>query len=251
VKEGIGFKLFERKWVGGLLYYANRVDNLLGHQGKSGVQLSMEFSEHLRQMGVEVVHEEVKGIQVQDDGFLVNDELFSHVILATGSRPNTLKIPKALYFIENPGALKGKELLIVGGGDLAYDNALRATGNGANVTIMMRSGPKANRSLLEEVRSKGVKELTGDPKGIMYNGETYRFGYQRYDTLAIFIGRSPDLSLVEHLGDLDIEMPDFTTSIKGLYVVGDAALGTVSQTALASGSGLAAAMHIARTVRSR
>lgn len=250
MKEGIPFKLYERKWVGGLLYYAYRVDNLLGHKGKTGLQLSMQFNEHLKEMGVEVIHEEVKTMKEAVGGFLVNGEEYSHVVLASGSTPTEIDIPGALYFIEDPKELAGKDVLIVGGGDLAFDNAVRVTKAGARTTLLMRGVPKANPSLIAEARGLGIKEITGQASEMMFDGESYRFGYMRYNALAVFIGRKPNRKLIEGLGEVEVRLPTFSTSIKGLYVVGDAALGTLSQTALASGSGLAAAMHIAKMVRS-
>jgi thioredoxin reductase len=210
----------------------------------------MEFNEHLQHMGIDVVHEEVVKIEREDEGFEVNDEHFTHVVLATGTIPKKMDIPRALYFIEDPAALSGKDILIVGGGDLAYDNAVKVLRAGARVTVLIRKAPKANLSLLAEARKLGIKEVTGQPSEIMFDGEAYRFGYAKYDALAVFIGRDKNRKLLEGLGDPKVNFQGFSTSIKGLYVVGDAALGTLSQTALASGSGLAAAMHIAETVRS-
>jgi thioredoxin reductase len=210
----------------------------------------MEFNEHLKAMGVEVFHDEVNTLERDEKGFLVNGERYTHVVLATGSIPEKLDIPKALYFIEDPKALSGKDVLIIGGGDLAFDNAVRVIKAGTRVTLLMRGGPKANPSLIKEARGLGVKEITGQPDGVMFDGESYRFGYGKYDSLAVFIGRKPKRDLIEKLGEVEVQLPTFSTSIKGLYIVGDAALGTLSQTALASGSGLAAAMHIAKTVRS-
>jgi thioredoxin reductase (NADPH) len=210
----------------------------------------MEFNEHLKAMGIEVVHEEVKKLENDNNGFLVNKERFTHVVLATGSIPEMIDVPKVLYFIEDPGALSDKDVLIIGGGDLAFDNAVRVNKAGARVTLLMRGKAKANPSLIAEARDLGIKEVIGQPSKIMFDGESYRFGYVKYDALAAFIGRKPNKKLLEGFGEIGINFPTFSTSIKGLYVVGDAALGTLSQTALASGSGLAAAMHIGNTVRS-
>jgi thioredoxin reductase len=211
----------------------------------------MEFNEHLKEMGVKVIHEEVTSLEQTNTGFLVNGEKFSHVVLATGTIPKELNIPKALYFIDKPSALEKKDVIIIGGGDFAYDNAVRIRQAGANVTILLRGETKANLSLLEEARKLGIKEIRGDLKEMMFDGEFYRFDYVKYHTAAIFIGRESNRSLIEDLGEIKVDLPSFSTSIKGLYIVGDAALGTLSQTALASGSGLAAAMHIAQTVRSQ
>jgi thioredoxin reductase len=227
------------------------VDNLLGHKGVSGKDLCLLFDDHLMQMGIDVETVEVRSIERKGGQFLVNGNDYTHVILATGSTPNEIRIPGARYFIEDEGKLKGKGLLILGGGDLAYDNALRAANAGSEVTIVRRGKPKANQTLLDEARSAGVREVIGDEGDISQDGEDYTFSDIRYDILAVFIGRSPNRDLISHLGPLEIDLTSFSTSVNGLYVVGDAALGTASQTALASGSGLAAAMHISQMVRDR
>ncbi|MGA1793037.1 MAG: NAD(P)/FAD-dependent oxidoreductase [Thermoplasmatota archaeon] len=250
-KEGIPFEFYERNEVGGLLKYAYRVDNLIGHVGRSGPDICSDLREHLKVMGVEVVRKDISKVKSTPDGFIIDGEEFTYLVLATGSNPKTLDIPGAFYHLEPEHLEKGKHLLIVGGGDLAFDNALRAAASGMSVTILIRDRPTANETLLKEARSTGVKEMVGDPSDIVPQEGSYLLENKLYDTVAIFIGRTPNRALIDHIGDLDIELPHFSTSIKGLYIVGDAALGTLSQTALASGSGIAAAMHIARTVRDR
>lgn len=227
------------------------MDNLLGHARKTGLELCIEFIEHLKTMDVDVIHMEVRKVELAPEGFIIDGEMFTHLILATGSIPKKLDIPGALYYLEPERSVKGEELLIIGSGDLAFDNAVRASVSGISVTVLMRGEPRANESLFMEARSLGVKEIVGDEMEIGFDGEFYRFGSKKYDRVAVFIGRTPNRELTEHLGDLKVELPHFSTSIKGLYIVGDAALGTFSQTALASGSGLAAAMHIAQTVKKR
>ncbi len=250
-KEGIPFTLFEKGRPGGLLWYANRVDNLLGHRGKSGKEICLLFGDHLREMGIAIEFTEVNSIEMTGNRFMVNGRDFSHVILATGSSPNKVAIPGALYFIEEVKGLDGKRLLILGGGDLAYDNALRAANAGADVTIARRGEPGANMMLLEEARPAGIREIINEGSGILSHGDHYQLGDGGYDLLAVFIGRSPNRDLISRLGPVEIDLPSFSTSVNGLYVVGDAALGTVSQAALSSGSGLAAAMHISQMVKER
>ncbi|MGA1819915.1 MAG: NAD(P)/FAD-dependent oxidoreductase [Thermoplasmatota archaeon] len=250
-KEGVAFELYERKDVGGLLNYAYRVDNLLGHAGKSGPEICKEFRDHLDIMGVQVVKKDISKIERSSIGFTIDGEKFTHLVLATGSVPRRLDLPGALFHLEPEHLQKGGRLLIVGGGDLAFDNALRAAASGMLVTVLIRDRPSANETLLNEARSMGVNEAEGDALEIVPRGESFLFRNRTYDNVAVFIGRTPNRTLIDHLGDLPAEPPFFTTSIKGLYIVGDAALGTLSQTALASGSGIAAAMHIARAVRGR
>jgi len=250
-KEGIPFELYERKEVGGLLNYAYRVDNLLGHLGRSGRDVCQKFRDHLDLMGVEVIGKDIAKVRQTRSGFNIDGSEFTHLVLATGTMPKKIETPGALYFLEPEHLVKGSRLLIVGGGDLAFDNALRAAASGVSATILVRSRPTANETLLTEARSMGVREIAGEASDIVLEGGSYRFKKLTFDRTAVFIGRTPNRDLVAHFGDLEVELTNFSTPIKGLYIVGDAALGTLSQTALASGSGIAAVMDIAKMVRER
>ena len=145
----------------------------------------------------------------------------------------------------------GDALLILGGGDLALDNALRAADHGANVTILHRSSFKANRGLVEDVISAGIRFLKGDQEDVRkdQDGSFVLKGELKFDKTAIFIGRSPERCLIDGMGSVDLVYPSHSTSVKGLYLIGDAASVDHSQTAYAMYSGLACAMDIARRMR--
>ena len=248
-KEGIAFDLFEKKRIGGLLWYASRVDNLLGHRGKNGKVLCHAFTDHMEAFGIEIRKEKVTELDILENGFTVNGNDYSHVVLATGTYPRKLGIEGELCFIEDVSNFEGRDVLVVGGGDLAFDNALNLQESRANVTIVHRGTVKANRKLVDEVKEAGIEIIKDDPGSIAGIGDGYEFRDRTYHILAVFIGRSPKLDLLEGLEHFKSYLPSFRTSVKGLYVIGDAALGTLSQTALASGSGLAAAMDIGRMVK--
>jgi len=239
---------------GGLLRTANRVDNLLGMKGMSGLSLCESFLEHARDMGVVIEAAPVKSINVHEGSFHLEsgkgNRDFSNLILATGSRPKRLDLPDAMYRIDGPGDLKGGSLLIIGGGDLAFDNALRVFGWGIDVCILHRSAPKANHSLVNEVREAGIRLVKGDVGMVSPGRDGYHLeGEGVFDNAAVFTGRVPDRSLIDHMGPVEVFMPSHETSVKGLYVIGDAASIESSQTAYAMSSGLSAAMDIARKVR--
>ncbi|MEA3559924.1 MAG: FAD-dependent oxidoreductase, partial [Candidatus Thermoplasmatota archaeon] len=96
-KEGVAFDLFEKKRVGGLLWYANRVDNLLGHKGKGGKVLCHAFSDHLEASGIKVQKQKITDLNILENGFSIVEKNYSHVVLATGTYPKKLGIEGELH----------------------------------------------------------------------------------------------------------------------------------------------------------
>ncbi len=256
IKEGVKFKVFERDSPGGLIRYANRVDNLLGHGGKTGRDLAGQMVEHALGMGVRPTLEAVISVEWNDGQFIVRTDRSSccseYLILATGSVPRKIDLEDVVYKLEDEYILPGDDLLILGGGDLALDNALRAADHGANVTILYRSYLKANKGLVEEVMNSGIRTIMGDQEDLRKDpdGSFVLKDELKFNKVAVFIGRSPERYLidgVEVLGPVD---KSFSTSVKGLYLIGDAASVDHSQSAFAMSSGLSCAMDIARRMRS-
>jgi thioredoxin reductase len=252
-KERIPFIIFEKRRPGGLLWYANRVDNLLGLRGMSGIDLCRIMEEHAKDMGVKIQNTEVVSLAIEKDDFSIFTEkrhwISKFVILATGSTPSILNIPSVLYQVEDYTVMKGKRLLIIGGGDLALDNALRAYGSGVEVAILHRSRIKANEGLFHEVVSNSIPFYRGAMDSVELVGGTFYHNGEKFDYLASFIGRSPNRSLLPHGDEIELSYPSHSTSVKGLYVIGDAASVENSQAAYAMSSGLSAAMDISRRLK--
>ncbi len=256
IKEGVQFKIFERDAPGGLIRYANRVDNLLGHRGKTGRDLADHIVEHALGMGVRPILEEVISVDLKDGNFFIVTDgsrwSSEYLVLATGSVPRKIDLEDVLYKLEDEDTLPGDNLLILGGGDLALDNALRAADHGANVTILYRSSIKANKALIEEVKNAGIRTMKGDQEAVRkgQDGSFVLKGDLKFDKVAAFIGRYPERYLIDEMEVLGPVDQSFSTSVKGLYLIGDAASVDHSQTAYAMSSGLTCAMDIARRMRS-
>lgn len=253
-KERIPFTIFEKERPGGLLRYARRVDNLLGHKGRTGRELVEKMVSHAEEMGVEIIKKEITSVKRSKGGFEIStaDSRFftSNLVLATGSIPRHIDVRGILYRVEWELDLKGNSVLIIGGGDLALDNALRCRDTGADVTVLHRSVLKANRGLIEEAANSGIVFTKGNADDIRFEGDVFIMkDNAEFDIAAAFIGRNPERSLLGEMENVEYKLPSHSTTVNGLYLIGDAASVANSQAAYALSSGISCAMDIARRVR--
>ncbi len=171
------------------------------------------------------------------------------VILAIGMglfEPMRLGIPgeKELegrgvsYAVPNMDIYRGQNVLVVGGGDTAVENAIGLS-RVAKVTLIHRRcdlrAIESNleileRSLVDVILNTELKEVRGDgqlKKIVLYNNKENRTYEMDMDAVSINIGFSPNLTLVEEAGvDNDgqhilIEDPDMHTNVPGIFACGD------------------------------
>jgi len=207
--------------------------------------------------------QEVSTVQPQDDGrFYVETAqgtrfLTKTLFIAAGVgafRPRTLKVDglerfegsQLFYFVKNPAAFAGKNLVIVGGGDSAIDWALNFVAEGPNkaesvILIHRRDGFKAApanvakmRALCEQLEMQfivgqvtGHEEQNARMTGIKVTGADGVTRLVPLDMLLVFFGLSPRLGPIADWG-LDIERKQvvvdtekFSTNIPGIFAVGD------------------------------
>lgn len=122
---------------GGQVLNTDEVDNYLGLPKMNGFDLGTKFEEHAKQMGMKAISAEVVRIEKQDNIWVVVTEEESYqtktVLLATGTRHRKLEIPGeeklsgkgVSYCATCDGAFfRNKEVAVVGGGDVAVEDAL-------------------------------------------------------------------------------------------------------------------------------
>jgi len=219
-------------------------------EGISGPKLMGLMIEQAQTFGVQIVFEEVKGIQKSNGIFTVKGEEKEYqsktVILATGTRPKPLKVPGEDKFVGRgisfcatcDGALfKNKVVAVVGGGDSALTEAEFLTKFASQVVVIHRR----DRFRAGQASVKRVAEnpMIRDKK----KGETAEL---KVDGLFLYIGSIPNSSIAKGLVDLDEfgyvkTHDDMSTKTPGLFAAGDIRRKPLRQISTAVGDGANAA----------
>jgi thioredoxin reductase (NADPH) len=259
---------------GGQLMLTSDVENYPGFpEGIMGPDLMMRFREQAERFGARIENEDVTAVEFSKRPLKVNtiDRSFETetVIVATGA--------SALWLdVEGEERLRGrgvsscatcdgaffrdKQIVVVGGGDSALEEALFLTRFGRNVTIVHRRDRLRGSKIMadraqshEKVRfiwNAAVDEVLGDQKveavrlRNVNDGTTSTFPT---DALFVAIGHTPNTSVFTGQLDLDergyIVTPDGTaTNIDGVFVAGDVSDHRYRQAITAAGAGCRAAM---------
>lgn len=152
-RAGLDFVVLERDgFGGGQITSSHEVENYPGAGRKSGFDLGEAFRNQALELGAEIRHGSVTGLKDREDcKELILDSGESvrakAVIAATGAAPKKLGVPgeKELtgagvsYCATCDGAFfRGKDTLVVGGGDTAVEDALFLSALCRSVTVALR-----------------------------------------------------------------------------------------------------------------
>ena len=267
-RAGLSPVLLERAEPGGLLRSANWVENYPGFpDGIPGRDLATRFKDQLRQVGAKVTSTEVRSVKRVRWGFQIKsglgDRTSRAVILATGTRPAKVAIRGASELAgkrvfselnELPSSLKGKRLIIIGGGDAAFDYALGLRERGAQIVVVSRSEPCCLPLLRDRTEALGIEVVIGaSPRGVRRTKDglilTCDAGGSEVDLagdmLLMACGRVPNIevlgpSLRRGASASRNGLPE--TRVRGLFLSGDVVRDKQRQTGIAVGDGIRAAM---------
>lgn len=267
-RAGLEPVLLERSEPGGLLRSANWVENYPGFpDGIPGRDLATRFKDQLRIVGAKVTSTEVRSVKRGRWGFQIKsglgDRISRAVIVATGTRPAKVAIKGATELAgkrvfselhELPSSLRGKRLIIVGGGDAAFDYALGLKERGAQILVVSRSEPCCLSLLRERTEALGIEVVIGaSPRAVRRAKDglvlTCDAGASEVELagnmLLMACGRVPNIevlspSLRREASASRKGLPE--TRIRGLFLAGDVVRDKYRQTGIAVGDGIRAAM---------
>ncbi len=228
------------------------VCNYTGFNNISGQDLYDNFEKHAKEIGVEIVDE--KALEITDIYLDVkkvktkNAEYETKtIILASGGTPKKGGFEREDDFIGNgvsycatcDGAFfKDKEVVVIGGGDVAVEDAIFLSRFAKKVYLLVRKNEmRATKTLQEEILKATnveifyetvVKSIIGDDK---FEGLLIKFKNDiilselSVDGVFVGIGMNPDTSLLKDKVEMDGDYikADETceTSVKGIFVAGD------------------------------
>lgn len=270
---------------GGQLTITTDVENYPGFKdGINGPAMMEVFREQAERFGSETLLDVVTDVDFSarpfrltlDSGGIVTADA---VIVATGATAKMLGIPSEQQAGVSAcavcdGALpayRGKELVVVGGGDTAMEEATFLTKFASKVTVVHRREEfRASRIMLDRARAnakihwnlnKVVEEIHGGGPGVtavtLRDTETGNLSRLAAGGVFIAIGHLPNTKIfrgkldMNEVGYIKIEHPSTRTSVEGVFAAGDVADPTYRQAVSAAGEGCKAAMDAERWLSSK
>ncbi len=285
-REDIETLLFERGVVGGLAAVTDKIDNYPGFpNGVEGLKLAGELQKQAERFGAKIELGEVSAIEDQNEWKLLKttdgDKKARAVLIATGSDYKKIGVPGEEEFYARgvhycatcDGAFyRDKRLVVVGGGNSAFQEAIFLTRFASHIDLLVRSTVKAS-DVLEDEMQKFVKEgkvtihlgtATDEVVGEEGKGVTKVMGTQDgkkveflADGVFVFVGLKPNSQFVAEskieLDDIGFikTNPDLETAIPGVFAAGDIRSGATMQIASAAGEGATAALKIREYLEGR
>lgn len=236
--------------IGGTITSTHLVENYPGFISLSGQELADQLIAHAKANGVPFkVGNRVSSIKKEGAIFKVQfgkELLEAHaVLLATGTSHRKLNIPGEKEFSSrgvsycatcDAGFFKGKNVIMVGGGDSAVKESLILAKHAAHVTIVYRGEKFAKAEPINLERMKAATNIDTKFKTnlveILGEGTVKKVKFDTGEEMAtdgvfIEIGRVPVTEMVEGLGVAKNEKNEIIinsmseTNVPGFYAAGD------------------------------
>ncbi|MBE9636683.1 thioredoxin-disulfide reductase [Salipiger mangrovisoli] len=267
---------------GGQLTTTTEVENWPGETEIQGPDLMVKMEAHARAMGCEIIGDIITDLDLGQRPFVAKGDsgttyTADAVVLATGARAKWLGLPTEDAF-KGFGVsacatcdgffYRGQEIVVIGGGNTAVEEALFLTNFASKVTLIHRRDELRAEKILQErlfnhpkietLWHHQLEEVLGEdmPKGVtgvkvkhVTTGEIKEIPAKG---VFIAIGHAPASELVKdqletHMGGYVVTKPGTTeTSIPGVFAAGDLTDHKYRQAVTSAGMGCMAALEAER-----
>jgi thioredoxin reductase (NADPH) len=277
-RAGLATLLIENTPVGGgQIATTDRVDNYPGLPGINGMELGMKFREHAEELGCEFRDGQVVRVEPDkvtlDDGTTIDTKT---VVLALGADHRQLGVPGenefrgkgVSYCATCDGAFfRKKDVAVVGGGDVALDDAIYLSRFASRVYLIHRRDEfRGAQSLVDEASSKENVTFVMDTVVNQVDGENMVTGVETENKktgekstipvngVFMAVGTQPNTAGIEGLPDTDekgyvIAGEDCVTSIPGIFAAGDLRTKQLRQVITAAADGANAITSVQNFLR--
>ena len=272
--------LFEGLESGGQLMLTTDVENYPGFDsGIMGPDLMQIFKKQAERFGTEIKTETINSIKKIDGGFSLESAKetyeFKSVIISSGASAKWLDV-KGEKELQGHGVsacatcdgffFKEKEVIVVGGGDSAMEEALFLTKFATKVYIVHRRDSfRASKIMqdrvlgndkIEVLWNKEVTEIHGSGSVESVSLSDTKDGSSsevNIDGVFMAIGHTPNVDFLDGLVELDEKgyvktgfTTETSTSVPGVFAAGDVADSIYRQAVTAAGTGCQAAIDAER-----
>lgn len=267
---------------GGQLTTTTEVENWPGDTEVQGPDLMLRMQDHAKAMGTEIIGDIITSLDTSKRPFVAQGDsgttyTADAVILATGARAKWLGLESEEKF-KGFGVsacatcdgffYRGQEIVVVGGGNTAVEEALFLTNFASKVTLVHRRDELRAEKILIDRLEKNPKieplwfheldEVYGTDMPLGVEGVKVKHTKTGEITdipakgVFIAIGHAPSNELVKdvletHMGGYVVTKPDSTeTSIPGIFAAGDITDWQYRQAITSAGMGCQAALEVER-----
>jgi len=267
---------------GGQLTTTTEVENWPGDTEVQGPDLMVRMEAHAKAMGTEIIGDIITKLETDKRPFVAHGDsgttyTADAVILATGARAKWLGLETEEKF-KGFGVsacatcdgffYRGQEIVVVGGGNTAVEEALFLTNFASKVTLVHRRDElRAEKILIDRLMKNPkieplwfheIEEVYGTDAPLGVEGVKVKHSKTGEITdlpckgVFVAIGHAPSNELVKdvletHMGGYVVTKPDSTaTSIPGIFAAGDLTDHKYRQAVTSAGMGCMAALEAER-----
>ena len=281
-RSGLTVAIIEEKLSGGTTADAPNVENYPGFSQITGAELAEKMTNHCRKTGV-VFHEleTVTALNLQGEKKTITTSRTTYeanaVIIATGSYYREIGAKGEKEFrgkgvsycgVCDGPLFKGKNVMVVGGGNSAAITTLYLSGLAANVALVhRREAFRCEEAYLKDIRTKPNVQILWNSEIVEIKGTKVVESVQIRDVKtsetkelpenAVFVqvGEAPNSQLAQQSG-VEVDEHGFIktdvrqhTNIPGVYAAGDVTDQPVKQVGTAVGQGITAALEVYGHIR--
>jgi thioredoxin reductase (NADPH) len=263
---------------GGQLMITSEVENYPGFpEGVLGPELMEKFRRQAERFGPEIVYDDVSFVDFSSRPFKVvaGGKRYEgkSVIIATGANAKWLGLPSETKFRGRGVSscatcdgffFKGKDVVTVGGGDTAMEEANFLANITNSVTVVHRRDMLRASKIMQEratanpkirfIWDSAVKEITGDDKvtGVqLHNLKSGKDSHVKAEGVFVAIGYEPNTGFLKGKIELDsqgyvVTRKETETSVPGVFAAGDVRDHKYRQAITAAADGCKAAIDADR-----